>query len=581
MMRWCGALACALAVFFIAPAPPAAAHAAFVDSNPVDGSVLAASPPVAELHFTEPVLISASSVHLLQLGSGEDVDLELSTGPGDTTLLADMPKLERGAYILRFVAVDPVDLHKTVGSISFGIGVAAPPSESGAQVDGTWLSIALRVITDAAMMLTAGAVVLAVLIVRSERRNLDHVGRLAAISSAVVAIGWIGLLVADSAAVGSNNVHWGSLFLTSDPGRRAVVGVQLALGVWWFVRLLRRGGSYAAQWFIVRVLAVIAAGFVVVAAYGGHAGVGGPFLVGVVLRALHLASLCVWIGCVTAMWLVGRRDSRVRELWPAASALAAIGIAVTGATGLLLSGRLAVTVTALLGTTYGQWILLKAALLLVLAVLGALAARRVRRGDVPTRLGLEVGFAGLAVVVAALLASAGPARGSQFLQLPEVESQVVTSDLSDLTVSASIEPARPGPNLVQVRVLDTRRPAPGPVENVTIRVISGDGSVIAERSGVPAASLVEWSDVSVPRPGMYRVEVDVIRPARPVPVFVASWSVDPTPIPRARPVLSTREWAPIAAILAGIWVIVVAVGRWGTRRSGRRTQPTLHADLMR
>ncbi|MEP7204489.1 MAG: copper resistance protein CopC [Ilumatobacteraceae bacterium] len=581
MRRLVAAAIGATCAFVVVPASRVAAHASFIESNPVDGSVLAASPPVAELHFTEPVLISASSVHLLHLGSGEDVDLALSSGPADTTLLADMPTLERGAYILRFVAVDPADLHKTVGSISFGIGVAAPPSESGAQVDGTWLTIALRVITDAAMILTVGAVVLAVLIVRRGRRNLDHVGRLAAVGSAVVAIGWVGLLVADAAAVGFNNVQWGSLFLSSDPGRRAVVGLQLALGVWWFERLLRRGGSHAAQWFIVRVLAVIAAGFVVVAAYGGHAGVGGSFLVGVVLRALHLASLCAWIGSVAAVWLIGRRDPRVRELWPAVSALAAIGLAATGATGLLLSGRLAVTVTALLGTTYGQWIVLKAGLLLVLAVLGALAARRVRRGDVPTRLALEVGVAGIAVVVAALLASAAPARGAQFLQLPEVESQIVTSDLSDLTVSASIEPARPGPNLVQVRVLDTRRPAPGPVENVTVRVIGGDGSVIAERQGVPADSVIEWSDVSVPRPGIYRVEVDVSRPARPVPAFVASWSVDPTPIPRARQVLSTREWAPIAAILAGIWVIVVAGGRWGTRRSGRPIQPSLHADLMR
>ncbi len=224
------------------------------------------------------------------------------------------------------------------------------------------------------------------------------------------------------------------------------------------------------------------------------------------------------------------------------------------------------TVTALLGTTYGQRIVVKAGLLIVLAVLGTMATRRVRGGSEPRRLPLELGVAGLAVVIAALLASAAPARGEQFLPPPDEQPQVVTSDLADLTVSASIEPARPGPNLVQVRVLDTRRPSPGPVQNVTLRITGADGSVIAERQGVPASGVIEWADVAIPNPGTYRVEVDVDRPAVPVSPFVASWAVDPPPVPRVDEVLSTRLWAPLAATLAALWVLVVAVGWWGTRR---------------
>ncbi len=553
-------------VFLILPASRVAAHAAFIDSNPVDGSVLAESPPVAQLRFTEPILLTASKVQLLHLGAGTEDDLVLTTADGGKTLLAEMPKLERGAYILRYVVVDPADLHKTVGSISFGIGVAAPPSASGEQVDSSWLATALRIITDGALLLTGGAVVIAVLLVRNGRRDLDDVTRLAIVSSAVVAVGWVGILLADAAAVGFQNVQWGSLLLNSDPGRHALVGVQLALGLWWAVRLLRRGGNHAAQWFVVRIIAVIAAGFVIVAAYGGHAGIGGSFLVGVLLRATHLASLCVWIGAVAAMWLLGRRDHRLRVLWPSISALAAIGLAATGASGLLLSGRVAATVTSLLGTTYGQRIVVKAGLLLVLAVLGIMATRRVRGGSEPRRLPVELAVAGLAVVIAALLSSAAPARGEQFLPPPDEQPQVVTSDLLDLTVSTSIEPARPGPNLVQVRVLDTRRPSPGPVQNVTLRINGADGSVIAERQGVPASGLIEWADVTIPNPGTYRVEINVDRPAVPVPPFVASWAVDPTPVARVDRVLSTRPWAPLAAFSAALWVLVVAGGWWGTRR---------------
>jgi copper transport protein len=573
MRRWSGIALCAVAAFAVLPAIRVAAHATFISSNPVDGSVLADSPAVAEMRFTEAVLLSASRVQLLHLGTEVEEDLKLSTAHGGTTLLAEMPKLERGAYILRFVAVDPADLHKTVGSISFGIGVAAPPSETGNQVDSSWLSIALRILTDGALLLAVGAIVVAVLLVRNGRRDLDQVTRLAILSSAVVAVGWLGLLVADAATVGFGNVRWASLLLNSDPGRRALVGVQLALGLWWTVRLLHRGGNHAAQWFIVRILAVIGAGFVIAAAYGGHAGIGGSFLVGVLLRVLHLGSISIWIGAVAAMWLLTRRDRQLRSLWPSISSLAVIGLAVTGASGLLLSGRVAVTVTALLGTTYGQRIVIKAGLIVVLAVLGIMATRRIRQGNEPRRLPLELAVAGVAVVVASLLASSAPARGEQFLPPPDEQPQVVTSDLLDLTVSASIDPARPGPNLVQVRVLDTRRPAPGPVQGVVLRITGGDGAIVAERKGVPATGLIEWTDIAVPNPGTYRIEVDVDRPAVPVAPFVASWTIDPAPVPRVDRVWSTRSWAPLAAIFAAGWILLVAAGWWATRRLFTSRQP--------
>ena len=93
MRRWCGAALCAVAFFVLLPAPRVAAHASFIDSNPVDGSVLAEAPTVAELRFTEPVLITASKVQLLHLGTEQSTRLQLSTAHGGTTLLAEMPKL--------------------------------------------------------------------------------------------------------------------------------------------------------------------------------------------------------------------------------------------------------------------------------------------------------------------------------------------------------------------------------------------------------------------------------------------------------------------------------------------------------
>ena len=158
---------------------------------------------------------------------------------------------------------------------------------------------------------------------------------------------------------------------------------------------------------------------------------------------------------------------------------------------------------------------------------------------------MEFGVAGVAVLIAAMLASSAPARGEQFLPLPIDDPQIVTSNVDDLTVSASIDPARPGPNLVQLRVLDTRRPSPGPVENVSSR--STAPTVWSSPSERACRSTVSSSGPMWPSriPGTYRVQVDVTRPAAPVSPFVASWDIDAVPVPRVERVVSTRSWAPL------------------------------------
>lgn len=581
MKRLCGFVAFALVAFLLTPASFASAHASFVESDPVDRSVLAKSPVVAELRFSEEVFADASSIQLLQLGSGKTEELRIISADGGRTLLVDLPNLQRGAYILRYTAVDPADLHKTVGAISFGIGVAAPPSQSGQQVDSSWSSIVLRAATNAALLVVVGATVISLLMVSKGRRNLGDVTRIALVSAWVLAAGWVVLLAADVAAVGFDRVRWGSLLFSSDPGRRTLIGLQLALGLWWTVRMLDRRPDRDIQRFIVKILGVIAVGFVVAAAYGGHAGIGGSFIVGFALRVVHLASQGTWIGAIATMWWVVRRDRRMRSLWPDVSRLAAIGLAATGASGLLLSGRVASTVTALLGTTYGRWIVIKFGLVLVLAAVGGRAAWRVRRGFEPRRTSFELVVAGAAVVIAALLAGSAPARGEQFEPLAVANPQIVTSDVRDITVSASIEPARPGPNLVQVRVLETRKPSPGKVENVLLRIVGLDGTTVTERTAAPVNGLVEWSDVDLANPGMFRVEIDVSRPASPVSPFVASWTIDSAPVPRTGRVISTQTWAPFAVILAAFWVLLVSAGWWASRLVGGPAQTFEIADSGR
>ena len=198
--------------------------------------------------------------------------------------------------------------------------------------------------------------------------------------------GWVALLVIDASTVGLSRARWGTLILSSDPGRRALIGVQLAVGC----QLARRSlatplaiSSEPARRRVAAVIVAITSGVVVAAAYGGHAEIGGSWLLGVGLRALHVGSIGLWIGSIAVVWILARADRSMVTLWPTVSRLAAIGVAIAGASGLLLSGRTVATVTGLLGATYGRRVVIKAALLAILALLGAVAARQVRSGREP------------------------------------------------------------------------------------------------------------------------------------------------------------------------------------------------------
>jgi methionine-rich copper-binding protein CopC/putative copper export protein len=578
-MRRCGrALLSAVALLLMLPASHVFAHANFLGSDPADGTVFRVAPPFADLHFSEGVLLEASSVTLLHLGPGTSERLHISSQGGGSTVRATFPALANGAYILRFVVVDPADLHRTVGSVSFGIGVDAPLSEGGSELSGSRWSVALRASTDALLILGVGSVVVMWLCHRQGVPMPTRAPRLAVRSGVGACLGWIGLFVLSVTSVGFAHARWATLLISSDPGRRALIGVELAAGLWWVGRMLRRART-AARPQLIGVLAILMAGFLVLAALGGHSAVGGDSLVGSALRVAHYGSFCLWLGTVAALWWETRAATDPLELWPAVSRIAVYGLAMTGLTGLLLSARVVATVTGLLGTFYGRVVVGKIAVVLLLGLFGAFAARSVIRNGAPRHVPIEFSLGVGALVMAGMLANSVPAVGARFDAVPAGVPQVVTHDIADLTVSALLQPARPGPNLVRLSVLETRRPSPGDVQRVTMTLTRADGTEVATREGVPSSGVLEWSDVELAAPGPYAISVRVDRPALAVPDFNGDLTVAATPVLRAATVVSNRRWAAIALPLAGGWIALVTTGGWLMRR--RRRQGSNRYPLAR
>ena len=379
-LRWCVA---ALVAFLILPASAVFAHAAFLGASISDGAVIAQAPTTVEFAFNEKVLLGASSVELVLVGKNETVQLSLSTKMSGTVLVAQMPVLAKGQYLLRFTAVDPADLHKTVGSISFGVGVLAPFSKASEQITSSWWTAALRAMSDIAIFVLIGITLLAARTVKSDKNLVDGIAQWVTSLAIGLATIWIALVALDIASVGVRNINFISLLFTSDPGRRAVIGIPLAYCLVVLSKQLRASIVDEATQYLSRVLCGVGVFLAIISSMGGHTPVGGNAFTGLVIHSVHMYTLGAWVGVMAVVFVVVRSNREYGWLWSSASQVFTVSAPLVIATGILLTGRVAVTVTSLLSTNYGLRLICKIAITVVMLVFGLLAGRKIRNGTHP------------------------------------------------------------------------------------------------------------------------------------------------------------------------------------------------------
>jgi methionine-rich copper-binding protein CopC/putative copper export protein len=572
MTRWIRWSASALLAFFLLPASAVFAHAAFLGASISDGSVLSEAPPSIELAFNDKILLDASSVELVYIGHSETVQLPLSTKVSDTVIVANLPVLLKGQYVVRFTVVDPADLHKTVGSISFGVGVLAPYSNASEQITSSWLSALLRALSDVLIFVLIGISLIAVRTVKSNNNLVDEIIRWVALLAIGLASIWFVLVVLDIASVGVENINFFSLMFTSDPGRRAVIGLPMAYCLTFLARLLRESEDVEVTQYLARALCGMGVILAIIASMGGHTPIGGNALVGLVIHSLHLYSLGAWVGVLAVVYVVTRKNSEYRWLWSSATQIFTIAAPLVIATGIFLTGRVAVTVTSLLTTNYGWRLIGKLFISLVMLLFGFVAGRLMRGGKQPRIVNGELALALIAVCFASTMATSAPAVGKQYEPLEQAAPQILTGNVQDLTVNASLVPALTGPNMLQVRVLNTRKPAPGVVANIVVTLYSGDGIAIAQRSSTIESGVVEWNDIDISVPGDVRIRVDINRPESPVAPFVSNFNVLSPTAPTVKTVVSDQRLQPFTQVIGLLLMLcVLGIAVLGAVRNKNRT----------
>lgn len=171
-----------------------------------------------------------------------------------------------------------------------------------------------------------------------------------------------------------------------------------------------------------------------------HASVDGGFApLSVLIGLIHLTATAVWLGGLPALGLLLRSGdlTAMRAAIPRFSAIAGWCVAVIAVTGLYQAWRQVGSVSALVSTTYGWWLMGKLVLVAVLLATGAFARRwvrkhyefeiisvtdkrRAKRGPEPTEVGrfgrmltAEMALAVVLLGVTASLAGVEPARAEQ------------------------------------------------------------------------------------------------------------------------------------------------------------------------
>jgi copper transport protein len=512
------ALLAGLLLAGVGTAGPASAHATLVSTDPGEGARLEAAPEQVSLEFSESVSLGAGYARVVtadgervDTGAAE-VDDAVLTIP----LRGDLP--DDGYLVTyRVVSTDSHPISGTF-SFVVGDGdlVAAGSSTGEGDVDPVVAAAlpAARWIGFGGLALAIGVPVLALgcwpagwASTRLRRMAAAGTGAVAVSSAAVV-------LLQGPYAAGSG---LGSTFdpallgatLGSGAGRAPILRLLLAVGLWVALRPAWRRGGRPARARVV-VAGLLALGLVGATAAVGHP-VAGPWpVLAVLVAAVHVAAMSVWLGglagLLTALLRPGTPADDVATGLTRFSSLAFGAVIALVVSGIVQTVREVASPTALLSTSYGRILMVKIAFVLV-----ALGAAAVSRVWVQQRLGVhrprpagrrsltahafaasssaeteaggpEAEAAGarrhaqaenaaeaipalrrsvvvelvLAVVVlamSAVLVATPPAR-SAVAQPVDVTLPLEGSAGADGSVQISIDPGRPGPNLLHVYLFD-------------------------------------------------------------------------------------------------------------------------------
>lgn len=521
---WRALAAGLLAVLALAlTAPPAAAHATLIATDPTEGEVLAETPDVVTFTFDENVTLTDGSIQAFD-AAGEPVDSEASSE--DKVVTADLPDdLADGTYVVAWRVVS-ADGHPISGSLTFSIGAPSetvvPPKIDNGTASGTKADVGIsQGLAYAGLLVAVGLIVFRLWLLGDVRLPDAAATRLR------VVLGWATGVAIFFAALGvplagAYQQGLGMEGLT-DPKSfdLDLVGDDV------LVLVLTVAGLAAALALRSRRSLATAAAAVALwsPALVGHTRAFEPVSLLVVTDALHLTAGAVWLGGVVALAIVlpsmRSRRTEVAALVSRFSSVAAGVLALLVVSGTLTGWRILQSWDNLFGTTYGRLLLVKVGIaLLVMAIAAWNRWRLLPRvsGAVGHADGVAAtGLVGRTVLAEACLLLAVVAVTGFLVNQPPREQpstpapapgRVESALVGDYRVLATLTPGTRGRNTVTVQIQDQ---ASEPVDVFAAPTVSlaSDDVDLGEVAVTPVGAGTYAARVVIPAAGEWRVQVSL------------------------------------------------------------------------
>jgi copper transport protein len=496
------------------------AHAGLRASNPRDGVRLGDTPTLIQLFFFERPETVLSSIQVLDTAGVAFHEGDPRAVPDDPLSLSiPVRPLKRGVYIVHWRIVSAIDGHVTAGSYAFGVQVS--PGSTSVAATNTYPATSRFEIAARSILLLG-----LVLVLGAAAAEIGGFGGARAIG--LISCGWLvataGLALLAGAQMRNTGVSAGDLLRTAIGRalvwRAAAIGlVAVALAV---AYRARPGERSRVRFGAILVVAIGALAAIAVHVIAGHAAaVPQRPLLAIAVQWLHFSAAALWAGGLAALVLAIRGEpapakaAAVRRF----SGVAAPALIIVTLTGTVRALQEIATWKQAIATSYGQTILVKALLLVIIAAFGGLnrwhsvpaAAKNLRPLRRVASVELSLMFA--VVVVAGVLGALPPPSAGALVEAGTIDvsgTDFATSARATLTAASD----QPGPNRFAVRVVDYDSKAPIRDARVSLRFTPLDDPGVAPTS-LPldpgAGDVYEGSGSNLSFEGRWRVAVLIQR----------------------------------------------------------------------
>ncbi|TIS59447.1 MAG: copper resistance protein CopC [Mesorhizobium sp.] len=505
-----GLLAMLVLLAVIAVPGAAFAHAALITTDPGDGAVLAQSPTQFSLTFSEPV-----SPLVLTLVQPDGTPLQLTAFRlSDRMVEIDNPQtLKSGTHVLSWRVIS-ADGHPVGGAVLFSVGAPSARPAVNEAVDwdlrsAIWIG---KVFLYIGLFLGGGGAFALAWLAQGGHSGQRFV--IAAILCGLVAtplsLGLQGLdaLGAPLARL-AQPVVWQTALDTSFGWTVLIALVALGLG------LLSLTGRSGAKLFALAGLTGAGAAL----AASGHASAAEPQWLTRPMVFLHGAGIAFWAGALVPLGLAVRRQpAKAGSFLRRFSRAIPFVAAVLAAAGIVLAVIQVQTPAALVGTAYGQLLLVKLVLLVFLFTLAAVnrwkltAPAEAGETEVQRRLVRSIGIETLIV-----LAIFGVAAGWRFTPPPRAlaiaAAQPASVHIHALKAMAdlSITPGHAGPVAASM-VIMTGDFGPLDAREVTLVLSKPDSGIgpIKRSATKPGDGSWRVEGLIIPVPGRWMARIDIL-----------------------------------------------------------------------